>query len=201
MDEQIGVILDSLEASGKMDNTFIFFTGDHGLSVGHHGLIGKQSMFDHSIRVPMIVVGPGIPEGKFLDQDVYLQDIMATTIELAGVEKPDFVQFNSFMDIIKGERKESHYNAIYGAYSDFQRMIRKDGYKLLVYPKIDKVLLFDMEKDPTEMKDLADNPEYKEKVETLFSDLLDLQKRMGDKLDLSDLYNKMFKTKRNNNSL
>lgn len=193
MDEQIGIVLDSLEASGKMDNTYIFFSADHGLSVGHHGLIGKQSMFDHSVRIPMMVMGPGIPEGKRLDQDVYLQDIMATSLDLAGVERPDYVQFNSFMDIIRGERQQSHYNnGVYGAYIDVQRMIRKDGFKLLVYPKIDKLLLFDMDKDPNEMNDLADSPAYREKVRTLFADLLELQKTMGDKLDLNGLYNKMY---------
>jgi arylsulfatase A-like enzyme len=193
MDEQIGIILDSLEASGKMDNTYIFFSADHGLSVGHHGLIGKQSMFDHSVRIPMMVVGPGIPKGKTLDQDVYLQDIMATSLELAGVQKPDYVQFNSFMDIIGGEKQESHYNGVYGAYMEVQRMIRKDGFKLLIYPKIDKVLLFDMEKDPNEMNNLADDLEYKDKIKSLFSDLLELQKTMDDELDLSGLYDKMFK--------
>ena len=96
------------------------------------------------------------------------------------------------MDIIKGERQQSHYNGVYGAYVDVQRMIRKDGFKLIIYPKIDKLLLFDMEKDPNEMNDLADSPEYREKVRTLFADLLELQKTMGDKLDLSDLYNKMY---------
>ena len=191
MDEQIGKILDALEASGKIDNTYIFFGADHGLSVGHHGLIGKQSMFDHSIRIPMMVVGPGIPKGKLLDQDVYLQDIMATTLELANVDRPDYVQFNSFMDIIKGERGKSHYDGIYGAYINVQRMIRKDGFKLLVYPKIEKVLLFDMENDPNEMNDLAANPEYSEKVETLFADLLELQKTMNDKLSLQEIYEKM----------
>ena len=187
LDEQIGKLLDALEASGKMDNTYIFFSADHGLSVGHHGLLGKQSMFDHSIRIPMMVAGPDVPEGQRLDQDVYLQDIMATTLDLAGVEKPDYVDFNSFMDIVKGERETSHYPAIYGAYVDFQRMIRKDGFKLLVYPKLNKVLLFDLVNDPEEMKNLADHPEYAEKVDTLFDELLELQKTMGDDLDLTQV--------------
>ncbi|HUH46430.1 MAG TPA: sulfatase-like hydrolase/transferase [Arenibacter sp.] len=193
MDELIGTVLDALEASGKMDNTYIFFGADHGLAVGHHGLIGKQSMFDHSVRIPMMVVGPDIPKGKILDQDVYLQDIMATSLNLAGVGKPDYVQFNSFMDIIRGERKESHYNGVYGAYIDVQRMIRKNGFKLLVYPEIEKVLLFDLENDPSEMNDVADDPAYSEKVKTLFADLMDLQKTMDDKLDLQDIYVKVLK--------
>lgn len=193
MDEQIGIILDSLEATGKMDNTYIFFGADHGLSVGHHGLIGKQSMFDHSIRIPMMVVGPDVPKGKRLDQDVYLQDIMATTLELADIAKPDYVQFNSLLSLIKGERDRSHYNnGIYGAYNDFQRMIRKDGFKLVVYPNIKKVLLFNMEKDPWEMNDLADNPEHSGKVKTMFAELLELQKKMDDDLSLQGIYDSMF---------
>jgi len=193
MDEQIGKVLDALEASGKIDNTYIFFGADHGLSVGHHGLIGKQSMFDHSIRIPMMVAGPGIPKGKLLDQDVYLQDIMATTLELADVEKPDYVQFNSFADIVNGNRKESHYDGVYGAYVDVQRMIRKNGFKLLIYPKIEKILLFDLENDPNEMNDLANMPEHSERVKTLFADLLELQKTMDDELSLQEIYEKVLK--------
>lgn len=193
LDEQIGKILDALEASGKMDNTYLFMTSDHGLSVGQHGLLGKQSLFDHSIRVPLMVMGPNIPKGKRLGQDVYLQDIMATSLELAGVEKPSYVQFNSFMDIINGQNAEGHYDAVYGAYVDYQRMIRKEGFKLLVYPKISKVLLFDMDKDPHEMNDLAGDPEYGDKVRSLFNDLIELQGAMGDKLELGSTYNAVLK--------
>ncbi len=191
LDEQIGKILDALEASGEIDNTYIFFGADHGLSVGHHGLIGKQSLFDHSIRIPLMVMGPDVPKNKQLPQDVYLQDIMATSLDLAGTEKPNYVQFNSFKDILNGENTVGHYNGIYGAYMNLQRMIRKDGYKLLVYPTIDKVLLFDLEADPNEMKDLANNSKYTEKVASLFNDLMKLQKTMNDSLDLKDTYKKV----------
>ncbi|CAN5224483.1 sulfatase-like hydrolase/transferase [soil metagenome] len=185
LDEQIGEILDALEESGKMGNTYIFLTSDHGLAIGEHGLIGKQNMFDHSIRVPLIVSGPDIPKGKKLGQDVYLQDIMATSLELAGIEKPAYVDFHSFLDIINGESTKSHYDEIYGCYMDYQRMIRKEGYKLIVYPRIKKVLLFDLEKDAEEINNLADISKYKEKVKKLFNELVDLQNAMGDKLDLS----------------
>ena len=188
LDDQIGKILDALEASGKMDNTYIFMTADHGLSVGHHGLIGKQSLYDHSIRVPLMVAGPGIPEGKKLNQDIYLQDIMATSLDLAGVEKPSYVQFNSFMDIIEGENTQGHYKEIYGAYMHLQRMIRKDGFKLIVYPKINKVLLYDLKADPNEIKDLASNLSYQDKLRQLFDGLLQLQEEMEDSLDLMETY-------------
>ena len=191
LDTQIGIILDSLEASGKMDNTYIIFTADHGLAAGRHGLIGKQSQFDHSIRAPLIIVGPNVPKDNKVKADIYLQDAMATSLELAGIEKPDYVFFNSFMDLVNGSRTKSHYDAIYNGYVDLQRMIRKDEYKLIVYPKIEKVLLFDLENDPEEMNDLSENPEHKSKVDQLFLDLMKLQKDMGDGLDLSYIYNKV----------
>ncbi|MCG8318129.1 MAG: sulfatase-like hydrolase/transferase [Cytophagales bacterium] len=188
LDQQIGLILDALEASGKRDNTYIFFTADHGLAMGRHGLLGKQNLYDHSIRVPLVMTGPDIPKGKKLDTDVYLQDIMATSLELAGVKKPGYVEFNSFLGLAKGLSDKSHYKAIYGGYIDLQRMIRKDGYKLVLYPRAKKQLLFDLNNDPDEMQNLADNPDYQSKVEELFNSLIELQKQMNDTLDLKSYY-------------
>ena len=188
LDQQVGEILDALEKSGRMENTYIFFTADHGLAVGQHGLIGKQNMYDHSIRVPLMVVGPDIPQDKRFGQDVYLQDVMATSLELAGIEQAPHIEFHSFMDIIRGEKEDSHYDAVYGAYIDYQRMIRKDGYKLIVYPRINKVLLYDLENDPEEINNLADDPEHAERVLQLFADLQELQQDMDDTLSLQDTY-------------
>ena len=191
LDDQIGEILDKLEASGKMDNTYIIFTSDHGLSVGRHGLLGKQSQFDHSIRTPFMITGPTIPKGKRVATDIYLQDAMATSLELANIEKPDYVFFNSVLDLVDGRRSRSHYDAIYNGYIDLQRMIRKDGFKLIVYPKQGKILLFDLENDPEEMNDLAELPEYQEKVDLLFNELQNLQSTMNDHLDLSPIRGEM----------
>ncbi|MGF1585591.1 MAG: sulfatase-like hydrolase/transferase [Bacteroidales bacterium] len=184
LDEQVGIILDELEKSGKDDNTYIFFTSDHGLAVGQHGLLGKQNMYDHSIRVPFIVSGPDIPGNNKVSADIYYQDIMASSLEIAGIEKSEYVDFNSVMDLARGERTESYYDAIYGCYMDLQRMIRKDGFKLIVYPEADKTLLFDLENDPLEMNDLSDNPDYEDVRNELFINLLNLQKEMNDELEL-----------------
>ncbi|MEX0289215.1 MAG: sulfatase-like hydrolase/transferase [Flavobacteriaceae bacterium] len=190
LDEQIGKILEGLEATGKMENTYIIFTADHGLAIGRHGLLGKQTQFDHSIRPPFVIAGPQVPEGKKISEDIYLQDAMATSLELAGVEKPNYIFFNSIMDLVKGDQKESSYEAIYGGYVNSQRMIRKEGFKLMVYPKINKLLLFNMDKDPEEMTNLADLPEYRAKVSSLFKDLQKLQQDLRDTLDLSTAYQK-----------
>ncbi len=190
LDDQIGAILDGLEESEQMQNTYVIFTADHGLAMGKHGLLGKQSQFDHSIRAPFMIMGPDIPRGKIIPSDIYLQDAMATSLELAGVQKPGYLYFHSVMDMVKGDQDKSHYNAIYGAYINYQRMIRKDGFKLIVYPELDKVLLYDMEQDPEEMKDLSEVEGYQSKVNDLFQDLLSLQKELNDTLDISHIRKK-----------
>ena len=188
LDHQIGEIIAGLKASGKMENTYIIFTADHGLSVGRHGLLGKQSQFDHSVRAPFIIMGPNVPKGKKVAADIYLQDAMATSLELAGIEKPNYVFFNSVIPLVNGEQANSSYPAIYGAYMDTQRMIRKDGFKLIVYPKLRKVLLFDLVNDPEEMHDLAGIDGSAEKIADLFKALLQKQTELHDHLDLTALY-------------
>jgi len=187
MDAQVGRILDALEATGQADNTYIFFTGDHGLAVGHHGLVGKQNLFDHSVRVPLLVAGPGVPKNKRLDTPVYLQDIMPSSLEVAGIKKPAYVQFRSLMPLVHGRRKSS-YDAVYGGYTNAQRMVTQDGYKLLLIPKIKKALLFNLADDPNEMNDLFANKTHRPTAKKLFARLLQLQKETGDTLDLKKVY-------------
>jgi len=186
MDTQVGRILDALEKTGKADNTYIFFTADHGLAVGHHGLMGKQNMYDHSVRVPLMVNGPGIPKNKKLTTPIYLQDIMPSTLELAGVKKPQQVQFTSLMPLLNGKINSS-YDAIYGGYIDLQRMVSADGYKMIFYPKIGKTLLYNLEADPLEMNNLADDPAYLGLIRKLRRRLRELQKEVGDTLNLDNL--------------
>lgn len=182
MDVQIGRMLDALEATGKADNTYIFFTADHGLAVGHHGLLGKQNMYEHSLRPPMIAVGPGIPKGKKIDARVYLQDVMPTALEVAGVEKPDYVEFKSLLPLIQGKR-EQQYSEIYGAYRvDQQRAIIKNNFKLIHYPKIDKYLLFNLKKDPMELNDLSDNSKQAKRIKRLKNSMKRQQRQMDDPL-------------------
>ena len=187
MDTQIGRILDALEKTGKADNTVIFFSADHGLAVGHHGLMGKQNLFDHSVRVPLVVSGPGIGQGQRIDAPVYLQDIMPTTLDLAGAPVPEHVQFRSLMPLLRGQRKQS-YDAIYGAYLEVQRMVTQDGFKLLLYPKIRKALLFNLAEDPLEMHDLAGAPGSQPIMKRLFATLRRLQEETGDTLDLAQAF-------------
>ncbi len=194
LDEQIKQILEALETYNLRENTYIFFTSDHGLAIGEHGLLGKQSMFDHSVRVPFVMIGPNIPKNKKINNDIYLQDIVATSLELAGAKKPAYIEFNSVLDLALGKTKKGYYDAIYGCYEQAsQRMIRKDQFKLIVYPKISKVLLFDLEKDPLELEDLSLDPLNAPLIKNMFLDLMELQQEMGDQLDLYPIFEILFK--------
>ena len=188
MDEQIGRILKKLRQTGLAENTYVFFSADHGLSVGQHGLMGKQNMYDHSVRVPFMVIGPDVPTGKRIDAPIYLQDVMPTTLDLAGAVKPDHVDYQSVLPLWRGEGKSS-YDAIYGAYlADAQRMVQQNGFKLILYPRIKKSLLFDTRRDPLEMHDLSDHPDMAAQAKSLFAKLQQLQRQTGDQLDLTETF-------------
>jgi arylsulfatase A-like enzyme len=190
MDEQIGRILDALEETGQADNTWIFFTADHGLACGHHGLLGKQNMYDHSVRVPFVVCGPSAPANKSNSRRIYLQSVMATALELAGAGHPNHVQFDSLLEQLHSDNSERQGTA-YGAYTDHQRMITVDDHKLILYPKISKRLLFDLRSDPLEMHDLSEQPETMELQKTLFARLQQEQIKTGDNLNLTGTFSEL----------
>ncbi len=187
LDEQIGRILSALARTGKLENTYIIFTSDHGLAVGHHGLMGKQNMYDHSVRVPLIISGPGIPKGQKRSQQVYLQDVAPTACEIAGTGKPAGVFFSSLLPMVKNAKAKSPYDEIYGAYMNLQRMVRTDRYKLIVYPEAKKLMLFDLLKDPDEMHDLAGDRRHRAVLEEMKTRLARRQAMLGDPLDLGSL--------------
>ncbi len=195
-DDQIGRILDTLRRLHLEKNTLIIFTADNGLAIGCHGLMGKQSMFEHSVRVPLTLYGPGIPKGKRIDTPVYMQDIMPTTLEWAGVPIPSWVVYRSLMPLIRGER-QVQYPTIYAAYRpDRQRMVRQGDYKLIWYPPIDKYLLFDLKHDPWETRDLAREPSMQSRLHALQQTLRQLEKRYHDPLLQSDQPSQSKSTKR-----
>lgn len=187
-DAQVGRILDALERSGLADDTWVFFTSDHGLAVGRHGLMGKQNMYDHSLRVPFIVAGPGVPRGRRVAAPIYLQDVMPTVLDLAGVERPEHVDFTSLLPFIRDDADAAPRDAIYGAYLDIQRAVIHDGWKLILYPVAGVVRLYHLAEDPGEINDLAGDPEHVPIMRRLFARFVELQKEMDDPLDLSEVF-------------
>ncbi len=179
LDAQVGRILDALEASGQAGRTLVVFTSDHGLAIGSHGLFGKQNLYDHSMRSPLIVAGPGIPSGQQLDALCYLLDIFPTLGELAGVPGPDGSEGRSLAPILAG-RQQAIRDTIFTAYADTQRAVRDDRWKLIVYPKVHEIQLFDFRNDPGEKYDLAEEPSHAGERERLLKLLCDWQGRLDD---------------------
>jgi len=175
-------VLAALDESGKADNTWIFLTADHGLAVGRHGLFGKQNMYEHSIRVPFVVVGPGVAAGRKITTPIYLQDMMATSLELAGVEKPDHVFFKSLLPQLRSPEAPPPYPEIYGAYLNRQRAIVHGGYKLIHYPTVNVARLYHLAQDPEETRDLANDPAHQAVRKELEQRLRRLQQTMADPL-------------------
>ena len=159
LDGQVGRILDSLKATGQADNTVVIFSGDHGLAIGSHGLRGKQNMYDHTVGVPLVLCGPGIPAGVRSRAQCYLRDLFPTICELCGAANPEGIEGKSLAPLLRGEAR-SLYPHVFGYYGDAQRMVRTERWKLIHYLQIGKWQLFDLENDPHERVNLADSLDH-----------------------------------------
>jgi len=180
-DAQIGRILDVLEETGNHKNTIIVFTADNGLAVGRHGLMGKQNVYEHSVRVPLVLAGPGIPKGAVRDQLCYIYDIYPTLCERAGLKTPATVEYQSLNKVL-ADADVKHREHLYFAFMSWQRSIRDERHKLIEYCVDGKrnTQLFDLEKDPEELVNLAGNPEYRATLQRLRGLLQEDRKRLND---------------------
>lgn len=193
LDAQVGRILEALRKNGMDKNTLIVFAADNGLAMGHHGLLGKQSMYDHSVKVTLAFCGLNLPKGEVRNQLVYLQDLVPTVYDLVGIEKPTHLDFISQADILKHSKKKSLREVAYAAYlQDAQRMVTDGRYKLYFIPHAKKVLLFELESDPLEMKNLFGDTKYNKIVKKLLTGYLKESKASGDTFDLSTVYPELF---------
>ncbi len=182
LDQQIGKILEELKRTGQADNTYIVMTSDHGLACGQHGLMGKQNMYEHSLKAPLIVAGPGIPAGKRIAAPVYVQDFVPTALEWAQAPRPPHVEFKSLLPLIRGE-KSLQYELIYGTYElNRQRMVRRGDNKLIYYPTIDKYEMYNLRLDPLEMRNLSESPQHARALSDLKADLKKIMVAMDDPL-------------------
>ena len=182
MDAQVGEILASLEESGQDRNTYVIFTADHGLAVGQHGLMGKQNLYDHSVRMPLMISGPGIRAGKRIDSMVYQHSLFPTTCDLAGIRVPEPVEFPSLANLLTGPEQEKH-DAMFSWYLNYQRAVRTRDYKLIVYPQAGRRQLFDLRRDPWETRNLADRRDHAAVRQHLLDRLHRFQRELDDRLD------------------
>ncbi len=185
MDHEIGRVLDALERSSKAGNTYVVVTADHGLAVGEHGLMGKQNLYDCSIRMPLLISGPGVRTGVKVDELVYQHSMYATTCDLAGIPTPGTVQFPSIAPMLRGDYRPVH-DAVFTWHRHTQRAIRTKTHKLIVYPEVHTIQLFDIERDPWEMHDLSGDPAMDKLKGELMEQLQRMQKELGDMIHFVD---------------
>jgi arylsulfatase A-like enzyme len=208
MDAQIGRVLDKLKAMGELENTYIIFTADHGIAVGRHGLMGKQNLYEHTWRVPYLVMGPGIKAGSRAQGNIYLLDTLATLCDFAGIDAPKTNEGTSFRPVLEGKRKEIR-DVLYGVYSGGtkpgMRSVRKGDWKLIKYDVLDgkvrETQLFNLKENPEEFvqehhdskvvkmtgvtpkpnqTDLAEDPKYADKLKEMEALLLEQMKAHDD---------------------
>lgn len=184
LDAQIGRVLDALAASPYATNTIVVFSADSGVARGSHGLIGKQNVYDFdSVRVPLIMSGPGIPADQRSDAMCYLFDVLPTLGKLCGVAAPKTSEGIDFSATLRDPAKPARTELMF-AYKDVQRAVRDERWKLIRYPQVDKTQLFDLQTDPQEITNLAEQPKYAAKVSELTARLITLQQQFGDEAAL-----------------
>lgn len=194
IDIQIGRVLGKLEAMGELDNTYVFYTSDHGIAIGRHGLMGKQNLYQHTWQVPMIVKGPGISNGR-AKGNVYLLDVLATMCDLTGVPIPASNEGISFKPVLTGGQdavREVLYGVYCGGTKPGMRCVRKGDWKLIKYDVLDGAVretqLFNLAENPHEYPDhnLADDFPYEAKRREMEALLLAEMRRLDDPYRLWD---------------
>jgi arylsulfatase A-like enzyme len=183
LDAQIGRVLAALRKTGLAENTIIVYAADNGLALGSHGLLGKQSVFEHSMRTPLIIGGPGIPRGKSSAAFTYLLDLFPTLCDLAQVQGPADLEGENLRPLWEGRRDKVR-ESVFLPYLRFQRAVRDERWKLIVYPQIGHMQLFDLQADPHETKDLIDRPENAPHVARLLKLIGQWQAKVGDTLTI-----------------
>jgi arylsulfatase A-like enzyme len=184
LDEQVGRVLDALKKSPHAENTYVIFTSDHGLALGRHGLMGKQSLYEHSMRSPLIITGPKVPAGRSSQALVYLHDLHPTLLGLAGnpVEAASRVEDLAPLWLGKKERVRE---TLFMPFGRHIRSVRDERWKLLVYPQMNHQQLYDLTQDPFERANLVGLPEHQETITRLKGVMTRWQLDLGDQQALS----------------
>ncbi len=184
LDGEIGRILDALKRHPKGANTYVVYAADHGLALGSHGLLGKQSLYEHSMRCPLVIAGPGIPSGRETRKFTYLLDVFPTVARLAGVELPERLAGRDLSPLWTG-KPSAWRDSVMLAYTDTMRAVRDERWKLIVYPRVNHRQLFDLRSDSDERRNLAEDPRQSGTIERLVGLLEVSQRQMGDRQSLT----------------
>lgn len=189
VDDGVGEVLNYLDENGLAENTIVVYTSDQGFYLGEHGWFDKRFMYEESFRTPLLVRYPEeVKPGTVVDKLVQNLDFAPTFLDYAGIEIPSDMQGDSFRKLMTGE-ETAWRDAIYYTYYEYPGYhqvkrhygVRTDRYKLIhFYYDIDEWELYDLEKDPKEMRSVYDDPAYAEVREMMHKRLADIRQQYGD---------------------
>ncbi len=180
MDSQIGRIIDQLDKLELWEDTLVIYAADHGLAMGSHGLLGKQSVYEHSMKCPLILVDKSVPQNSQRNNFTYLFDLYPTVLEYAGVAVEPGLVSQSLWPSINGDMSQNR-KSVFLPFRNLMRSCRDEQFKIIFYPPINHVQLFDLKSDPDEMINLADRPDLEDTRKKLRTMLVEWQSLVGDK--------------------
>ncbi|MHC4109628.1 MAG: sulfatase family protein [Planctomycetota bacterium] len=190
VDDNVGRLLDYLDQSGLAKNTVVFYTADQGFYLGDHGWFDKRFMYEESLRMPLLVRYPKEVKPGSVNDDIVLNlDFGPTFLDFAGVTKPPDMQGRSIRRILRRKTPNDWRKSMYYHYYEYPAVhsvkrhygVRTQRYKLIhFYNDIDEWELYDLKKDPREMKNVLDDPAYADTVKKLKAELQRLRKKYKD---------------------
>jgi arylsulfatase A-like enzyme len=195
VDENVGRVLDYLEAKSLTNNTLIVYTSDQGFYLGEHGWYDKRFVYDESFKTPLLMQWEGhIKPGRVSDAMVQNLDYAQTFLEAAGIPAPSDMQGESMVPLLKGKINGWKRDAVYYHYYEYPavHMVKRHyaivtkAYKLIhFYHDIDEWELIDRQKDPLELKNVFHDPNYAHVVKKLKKELVEIRKKYGDSDEIS----------------
>jgi arylsulfatase A-like enzyme len=188
VDDNVGRFLDYLDKNGLAENTIVIYTSDQGFFLGEHNFYDKRFMYEESLRTPLLVRWPGkIKPGSVSKSMVLNLDFPVTMLDAAGVKIPADMQGRSFLPLLRGQTPKDWRRSMYYRYYHpghhnvaVHYGVRTDRYKLIFFNKLNQWELYDLQKDPIEMKNVYSDPAYKKVVEDLKKELYRLKKEVKD---------------------
>jgi len=207
VDDGVGEVLDYLKEAGLDENTIVIYTSDQGFYLGEHGWFDKRFMYEESFRTPLLMKFPKeIKPGTKIEKLVQNLDFAPTILDYAGVKIPDNMQGMSFRNLVSG-KSDKWRDAVYYTYYEYPsvHMVKRhygvatERYKLMhFYYDIDEWEMFDLETDPSEMKNIYEDSSYSDVREMLHKKLEELRKSYGDSDELDAKFIKLYLDKQKN---
>jgi arylsulfatase A-like enzyme len=197
VDDGVGEVLDYLDKNGLTENTIVVYTSDQGFYLGEHGWFDKRFMYEESLRTPILMRYPKeIKSGTQINQLIQNLDFAPTFLDYAGANIPEDIQGESFRKIVSGETSEWR-DAIYYTYYEYPSVhmvkrhygVRTDRYKLMhFYYDIDEWEMYDLQEDPSEMRNVYDDQAYASVRENMHERLVEMRTKYGDSDELDQMH-------------